>query len=110
MALDKQAGQSFLLDFCPVRASRQTSVNNQDEIGLFFHPNPVNRTATSFPDGLSKKCPFNTGVAASAELDRQAGDEPFSSGFSFFSQPAPDLIDRLAGQLFFAGQLIFYLG
>jgi hypothetical protein len=110
MALDKQTGQSFLLDFCPVRASSQTPVNNQDEIWLFFHPNPMNPTATSFPDGLGEKCPFNKGVAAPAELDGQAGDEPFSSGFSFLFQPAPDLIDRLAGQLFFAGQLIFYLG
>ena len=66
----------------------------------------MNRPATSFPDGLSEKYSFNKGVAAPAELDRQAGDKPFSSGFSFLFQPAPDLIDRLAGQFFFAGQLI----
>jgi hypothetical protein len=69
----------------------------------------MNRPAASFPDGLSEKYSFNKRVAAPAELDGQAGDEPFSSGFSFLFQPAPDLIDRLAGQLFFAGQLIFYL-
>jgi len=66
----------------------------------------MNHPGTSFPDGLSQEYPFNRGVAAPAELDRQAGDESFSPDFPFFFQPAPDLIERLAGQFFFDGQLI----